>query len=139
MCKLRHKMLNGLNLPHWRPALVKFQNLGHFNILFFTNSALWGGVIFYLFFVFFAQLPLVVGGGNVGDWEDSPQILLTAIIFYDKSRNLFKFVFVLLSASVQRVGVSRMRDFYFIFLKTYSLKCSKKNYTRAIGFWKVNI
>ena len=29
----------------------------------------------------------------------------------DKSRNLFKFVSVLLSASVERVGVSRMRDF----------------------------
>ena len=28
----------------------------------------------------------------------------------DKSRNLFKFVSVLLSASVERVGVSRMRD-----------------------------
>ena len=31
--------------------------------------------------------------------------------FVDKSRNLFKFVLVLLSASVERVGVSRMRDF----------------------------
>ena len=31
----------------------------------------------------------------------------------DKSRNLFKFVSVLLSASVERVGVSRMRDFFF--------------------------
>ena len=29
----------------------------------------------------------------------------------DKSRNLFKFVSVLLSASLERVGVSRMRDF----------------------------
>ena len=33
----------------------------------------------------------------------------------DKSRNLFKFVSVLLSESVERVGVSRMRDFYSIF------------------------
>ena len=31
--------------------------------------------------------------------------------FKDKSRNLFKFVSVLLSASVERGGVSRMRDF----------------------------
>ena len=30
----------------------------------------------------------------------------------DKYRNLFKFVSVLLSASVERFGVSRMRDFY---------------------------
>ena len=29
----------------------------------------------------------------------------------DKSRDLFKFVLVLLSASVERVGVSRKRDF----------------------------
>ena len=33
--------------------------------------------------------------------------------FLDKSRNLFKFVSVLLSASVERVCVSRMRDFLF--------------------------
>ena len=33
-------------------------------------------------------------------------------VFLDKSRNLFKFLPVLLSASVDRVGVSRMRDFY---------------------------
>ena len=32
-------------------------------------------------------------------------------IYIDKSRNLIKFVLVLLSASVQRAGVSRMRDF----------------------------
>ena len=31
--------------------------------------------------------------------------------FIDKSRDLFKFVSVLLSASVERVGVSSMRDF----------------------------
>ena len=31
-----------------------------------------------------------------------------------KSRNLFKIVSVLLSASVERVGVSRMRDFFII-------------------------
>ena len=37
------------------------------------------------------------------------------IFFKDKSRNLFKFVSVLLSASVERVGVSRMRDFFLIF------------------------
>ena len=33
----------------------------------------------------------------------------------DKSCNLFKIVLVLLSSSVKRVGVSRMRDF-FLFL-----------------------
>ena len=33
------------------------------------------------------------------------------LLFLDKSRNLFKFVSVLLSALVERVGVSRMRDF----------------------------
>ena len=32
--------------------------------------------------------------------------------FQDKSRNLFKFVLVILCASVERVGVSRMRDFF---------------------------
>ena len=42
---------------------------------------------------------------------DSPQIFLTAFFFIDKSRNLFKIVSVLLSALVERVGVSRMRDF----------------------------
>ena len=34
----------------------------------------------------------------------------------DKSRHLFKFVSVLLSASVERVGVSRMRDFFPLLL-----------------------
>ena len=34
----------------------------------------------------------------------------------DKSRDLFKFVSVLLSASVERVGVSRMRDFFSRFV-----------------------
>ena len=33
----------------------------------------------------------------------------------DKSRNLFKFVSVLLSASVERVGASRMQDFFLLF------------------------
>ena len=32
--------------------------------------------------------------------------------FLDKSHNLFKFVSVLLSASVERVGVSRLRNFF---------------------------
>ena len=31
---------------------------------------------------------------------------------WDKPRNLFKFVSILLSASVERVGVSRMQDFF---------------------------
>ena len=33
----------------------------------------------------------------------------------DSMTNLFKFVYVLLSALVERVGVSRMRDFYNTF------------------------
>ena len=37
------------------------------------------------------------------------------IFLKDKSCNLFNFVSVLLSASVERVGVSRMRDFFLIF------------------------
>ena len=44
------------------------------------------------------------------------------IFFKDKSCNLFKFVSVLLSASVERVGVSRMRDFYSITPWTKGLK-----------------
>ena len=40
----------------------------------------------------------------------------------DKSRNLLKFVSVLLSASVERVGVSRMRDFLLVAMtKGYQL------------------
>ena len=35
----------------------------------------------------------------------------------NKFCNLLKFVLVLLSASIQRVGVSRMRDFFYIHLK----------------------
>ena len=46
----------------------------------------------------------------------------------DKSRNLFKFVLVLLSASVERVGVSRMRDF---FIWTVILPQSKNILTRS--------
>ena len=44
-----------------------------------------------------------------------------------KSRNLFKFVLVLLSASVERVGVSRMQDFWL-----YSLW---NPYHRTQFFW----
>ena len=39
-------------------------------------------------------------------------MIFPVFFFIDKSRNLFKFVLVLLSASVEIVGVSRMRDFY---------------------------
>ena len=35
-------------------------------------------------------------------------------IYLDKSRDLFKFVSVLLSASVESVGVSGMRDFFHV-------------------------
>ena len=42
----------------------------------------------------------------------SPNFSDHNFFFIDKSRNLLKFVLVLLSASVERVGVSRMRDFF---------------------------
>ena len=45
------------------------------------------------------------------------------LLFLDKSR-LSKFVLVLLSASVERFNVSRMRDFYFIFIFETSSKWS---------------
>ena len=47
------------------------------------------------------------GGGRFGGWG------IFILFFYkDKSCNLLKFVLVLLSASVERVGVSRMRNFF---------------------------
>ena len=49
----------------------------------------------------------------------------------DKLRNLFKFVSVLLSASVKRVGVSRMRDFLklmLLLLYSVSLSSDKKSF-----------
>ena len=51
----------------------------------------------------------------------------------DKSRNLFKFVLVLLSASIERVGVSRMRHFKII------LPFGTVLYTGIkVNFWLVN-
>ena len=49
------------------------------------------------------------------------------IFFYQatnkkKSRNLFKFVLVPLSASVERVDVSRMRDFFCTMWRFYSVE-----------------
>ena len=63
----------------------------------------------------FAQKLTATATGRGGD---SPQNFLTAFFFFfqDKSCNLFKFVSVLLSASVERVGVSRMRDFFIIWI-----------------------
>jgi hypothetical protein len=50
------------------------------------------------------------GGGGGG----GPGKFFLNIFFYkDKSRNLSKIVLVLLSASVERVGVSRMQFFFF--------------------------
>ena len=46
--------------------------------------------------------------------------------FLDTSRNLFKFVLVVLSASVERVGVSRMRDFFITYL--FLLSCVNVNH-----------
>ena len=40
-----------------------------------------------------------------------------------KSRNLFQFVSVLLSASVERVGVSRMQNFFIAFQRKEIIKC----------------
>ena len=42
--------------------------------------------------------------------------LLRHLLIKKKLTNLFKFVLVLLSASVERVGVSRMRDFFYKFI-----------------------
>ena len=39
-------------------------------------------------------------------------LFLVFLFFLDKSRKLLKFVSVLLSASVKRFDVSRMRDFF---------------------------
>ena len=44
-----------------------------------------------------------------------PPNFFESIFFFDKSCNVFKFLSVLLSASVKRVGVSRMRDFLILF------------------------
>ena len=63
-----------------------------------------GWLIFIFFYFFFAQKPLV-GAGDDGAGEKRGKRRRK------KLRNLFKFVSVLLSASVERVGVSRMRDF----------------------------
>ena len=43
--------------------------------------------------------------------EGEGEFFLFLFLYKDKSRNLSKIVSVLLSASVERVGVSRMRDF----------------------------
>ena len=74
----------------------------------------------FIFYLFFAQKPIVGAGGAAdnGDREgDSRKIYLTAIFEKKekKSRNLFKFVSVILCALVERVGVSRMRDFFYMF------------------------
>ena len=47
----------------------------------------------------------------------------------DKSCNRFKFVSVLLSASVERVGVSRMRDFFTLILDYGRVKVPMKEKT----------
>ena len=63
--------------------------------------------------------------------------------FKDKSCNRFKFVSVLLSASVERVGVSRMRDFFYIKLM-FRVNMSFENIfalknTKLIFLYKDNI
>ena len=49
----------------------------------------------------------------------------------DKSRNLFKFVSVLLSVSVERVCVSRMRDFFFFFQICQAVTSNISDYKHA--------
>ena len=50
----------------------------------------------------------------------------------DKSRNLFKFVLVLLSASVERVDISRMRDFFrgLLEMSVIAIKATKVVWTQ---------
>ena len=48
------------------------------------------------------------------DASTAPIFFLYFFLLLDKSRNLSKFVSVLLSASIERVGVSRMWDFFLI-------------------------
>ena len=61
--------------------------------------------------IFFSQKPLVGAGGD-GEGGTAPNFFYRIFfLLQDKSRNLFKFVSVLLSPSVERVGVSHMRDF----------------------------
>ena len=50
--------------------------------------------------------------------------------YWKKSRNLFKFVLVLLSASVEWVGVSRMRDFSTVNCKSHWDK-------GVLGVWEI--
>ena len=45
--------------------------------------------------------------------DASTGLFLSSSFFLDKPRKLSKFVSVLLSASVERVGVSRMWDFFW--------------------------
>ena len=51
-----------------------------------------------------------------------PTFFFFFFFFQDKSCNLFKFVSVLISASVERVGVSCMRDFFIILFKNLLFK-----------------
>ena len=60
-----------------------------------------------------AERPLPTRGA-VAWTRQPPHFLIIIFFFLDKSRNLSKFVSVLLSASVERVGVSRIRDFFLI-------------------------
>ena len=57
--------------------------------------------------------------------------------FFHKSRDLFKFVLVLLSASVERVGVSRMRDFTMYSKYTAHLSSNGSHFlsARILVYW----
>ena len=62
---------------------------------------------------YYTRGALKTRGGCV-DASTAPFFL--SFFLLDKSCYLSKFVSVLLSASVERVGVSRMRDFFYVFI-----------------------
>ena len=58
--------------------------------------------------------------GPIEFWSGCVINLIFFILYFlDKSRNLSKIVSVLLSASVERFDISRMRDFFFLSLKHF--------------------
>ena len=50
-----------------------------------------------------------------------------------KSRNLFKIVSVLLSTSVKKVGVSRMRDFFYMSLVTGDISTNHEFMNKSVA------
>ena len=64
-------------------------------------------------------------------------------IYIYKSQNLFKFVLVLLSASVERVGVSRIRDLkkiqYNFFFYNFFLILTKTLYNFTLNNYNIGL